>query len=124
MFFISITFLLLHWKCIFLEMWFKTYMEKKPKQTHLKSDKGVEYKFDPSVFWSWGQQGKQRWASRKILLGLVGSVAQLQAMKRNMVCWQEEKAHVFLQLVTILSRIVCVCIDHKQWAFSYLFRTE
>lgn len=59
-----------------------------------------------------------------MLLVFFGSVAQLQTMKRNMVCWQKEKAHVFLQLVTILCRIVCLCIHNKEWAFSNIFRIE
>lgn len=71
-----------------------------------------------------GAGGKGRGARREILLAFSRSVAQLQTVKRNMVCWQKEKVHVFLQLGTILCRIISLRIHNKQWAFSNIFRTQ
>lgn len=101
-------------------MWFKMYTVKNPNNfVKLLNELGINL-----FLQHFGAGGKGRGSRREILLVFVGSVAQLQTMKRNMVCWQKEKAHVFLQLVTILFRIVCLRIHNKQWAFSNVFRIE
>lgn len=92
-------------------MWFKIYVVK-------KTNKFVKLLNELSI-----NLFLQYFGAGEIRLVFIGSGAQLRTRKRNLVCWQKKTAHVFLHLVTILRRIVCLFIHNKRWAFSSIFRT-